>query len=90
MSYFEISCLLPRYLISFEISQTTPYIPQYIEISVLLSGYHVQIQIKSVGALKFFPRVKLHDPAVALPVSSNTSGQALGERTAELGHPAGL
>ena len=29
------------------------------------------LQIESVGALKFFPRVKLHEPAVALPVSSD-------------------
>ena len=40
------------------------------------------LQIESVGALKFFPRVKLHEPAVALPVSSDMSG----ERAAELGH----
>ena len=39
-------------------------------------------KIESVGALKFFPRVKLHDLAVALPVSSDMSG----ERAAELGH----
>ena len=38
--------------------------------------------IESVGALKFFPKVKLHKPAVALPVSSDMSG----ERAAELGH----
>ena len=44
--------------------------------------YFISKYIESVGALKFFPRVKLHEPAVALPVSSDISR----ERAAELGH----
>ena len=40
-----------------------------------------------MGAHTFFPepRVKVYEPAAALPVSSDRSGQALGERAAELG-----
>ena len=56
----------------------------YISILITIQTYfRVGHLTESVRALKFFPRVKLHKPAVALPVSSDTSGQALGERAAE-------